>query len=99
MKQTWKRMLGVLLVMALVIPSLTTAVSALSTGGAELSADAAVKLSNDIWDEIFEIEGRLESEKAADKAIVDKLYEFVQNHAEVEMAKRESDYHFYFEHV
>ena len=99
MKQTWKRMLGVLLVMALVIPSLTTAVSALSTGGAELSADAAVKLSNDIWDEIFEIEGRLESEKAADKAIVDKLYEFVQNHAEVEMAKRESDYHFYFETV
>ena len=100
MKQTWKKMLGVLLVMALVLPSITSAVSALDLEGApEISSEAAFKTSNDVWDEIFEVEEKLESEKTADKAIVDKLYEFVENHADVEVVKRESDYHFYFETV
>ena len=100
MKQTWKKMLGVLLVMALVLPSITSAVSALDLEGApEISSEAAFKTAHEVGDEIFEVEEKLESEKTADKAIVDKLYEFVENHADVEVVKRESDYHFYFETV
>ena len=76
MKKTWKKLLGILLAVVLVLPSLTSIASAIEPAP-KLTAEEAVNAAWELWDEINALEESLEAQKLPEKDLVSRLYDFV----------------------
>lgn len=95
MKKTWKKLLGILLAVVLVLPSLTSIASAIEPAP-KLTAEEAVNAAWALWDEINALEESLEAQKLPEKDLVSRLYDFVASQDEVEKIVREEDDQFGF---
>ena len=95
MKKTWKKLLGILLAVVLVLPSLTSIASAIEPAP-KLTAEEAVNAAWELWDEINALEESLEAQKLPEKDLVSRLYDFVASQDEVEKIVREEDDQFGF---